>query len=322
MKPISRILCAALIAAGCSVAAIAGPPPLGTVLILVNGQVIEGRVDRVGERYRIVKDGGETWMPAARVQSVCADLPAAYQTLSGRIASRDADGRLRLARWCESVGLRAEAVHETMAALTIRPTYAAAQRYLQHLEEPPVVQAAAIAPAPAPTAAPEPPPVDVGAEALKRFTTKVQPLLMNACANCHAGPTATAFKLQRVYPGGGDTRVVTYWNLATAAAQIDPANPAASKLLTLATTVHGGGTIAPIHDKLPYKTLQDWVTLVAAERRPQTATPAAKPQMVEPVVETKVEKEPGPADPFDPTIFNRQHHPNPAGPGDSDPKRP
>jgi hypothetical protein len=300
-------------------------------LILDNGQVMEGRVDRVGERYRVVKDGGETWLPATRVQSVCNDLAAAYQTLSGRFGANDADAHLRLARWCESVGLREQALTETKAALTLKPNHAAAQRYWQHLQEPPIIPVAATVTAPAPPPAPEPPPVEVGSEALKRFTLKVQPLLMNACARCHAGRTATVFKLQRVYAGDPNHRAATFWNLAAAAAHIDLANPNGSKLLTMAGSGHGGDPTPPIRDKAPHKTLEDWVTLVATDRRQQQGSPAPKPQPAETTSadikpENKPEKEKanGPVDPFDPAIFNRQHHPNPAeaGAGDAEPKRP
>jgi hypothetical protein len=320
MKPVSCFFLTVLF----SVAATAAPPSVGTMLILDNGQVLEGRIDRVGERYRVVKDGGETWLPATRVQAVCADLTAAYHTLSSRIGATDADGRLRLARWCESVGLREHAILETNAALSIQPNHAAAKRYSQHLHEPPVVQTAATTPTPTPLPVSEPPPVEVSAEALKRFTTRVQPLLMNACAKCHAGPTAAAFKLQRVYPGDPNHRTATYWNLAATAVHIDSANLNASKLLTLAATVHGGESTPLVRDRAPYKTLEDWAQLIAAERRPKKATsvPSTRPQLVESVTETKTEKEVGPTDAFDPAIFNRQHHPNPTSPGDVESKRP
>jgi hypothetical protein len=148
---------------------------------------------------------------------------------------------------------------------------------------------------------------------------------MNACARCHAAPTATAFKLQRVYPNEFN-RSATYWNLAAAAAHIDAANPSASKLLTLAVGGHGGDSMPPIRNKMPLKTLEDWVTLVASERRPQTQMASPRTQSAETTSEaqseTKSEKVNGPVDPFDPVIFNRQHHPNSAGPGDAEPKRP
>src|SRR5262249_56184559 len=91
MKPISRFILVAIFAAATTVVATTAPPSLGTVVILDNGQVIEGRVERVGERYRLIKDGGETWLPATRVQFVCPDLPAAYRPLSERIGAPDAE---------------------------------------------------------------------------------------------------------------------------------------------------------------------------------------------------------------------------------------
>jgi hypothetical protein len=320
MKPISCVLVAGLWAS-----VVGAAPPLGTVLVLDNGQVIEGQIERVGERYRVVKDGGETWLPAAHVQAVCADLTAAYQSLSHRIEATDTEGHLRLARWCESVGLREQALTEAKAALKIKPTHAAAQRFWQHLQEPPVVQAVATAPAPPPSPPPEPTPVEVGAEGLKRFTAQIQPLLMNACVKCHAAPMATTFKLQRVYPGDLNHRTATYWNLSSAAAHVDPANPQTSKLLGFAGTGHGGDALPPIRNKVPLKILEDWVSLVASERRPQTpASPKPPPAVTtaEAKVETKPEKTAGPADPFDPAIFNRQHHASPPVSHDADPKRP
>jgi hypothetical protein len=297
MTPLSPLLLAAVLAA----------PPGGKALVLDNGQVIEGQVDRVGDRYRVVKDGGETFLPATRVRAVCPDLAAAHQTLSGAVGATDADGRLRLARWCESVGLRAQAIAEAKAAGTLKPGRADIQRYLTHLQSATVVQTSATTTA-APPSVPELPPVQVGADVLRRFTTKVQPILMNACASCHVGEQS--FRLQRVFADGLTHRGGTQFNLSAAVAQVDGAIPAASKLLKLAVSAHGGAAAPPLRDKdaPPYKALEEWVALVAVERRPPTPPrPAVAPVIDEPV--KPVADAPKPvADPFDPATFNRQHH--------------
>src|SRR5437764_636717 len=74
-------------------------------------------------------------------------------------------------------------------------------------------------------------PADCSAEALKLFSTKVQPILSNACAGCHAGNKGGSFDLR-----GSDLQ----FNLAAAAKQLDRANIAKSPLLLRAVTAHGG----------------------------------------------------------------------------------
>jgi hypothetical protein len=302
------------------------PPASGRALLLANGLVIEGEITRIDDQYRIVRDGGTTWLPADRSAVLCADLSGAYQVLRGRTDARNPDARLRLARWCERMGLREQAVAEVRVALAIRPHHVDAQRFLKHLQSPAtIVQAAATAPAPPPPAVPEPPPVEVGAEALKRFVTKVQPVLMNACATCHAAPTATAFRLQRVYADGLNNRPATHANLAATAAHVDRAHPARSKLLTMATTAHGGGTIPPLRDRsVPaFRQLDEWAAMMAPDAAP---TPATAPPPADAEVGTESANAPPapakeqpadkPDDPFDPAIFNRQHHPEPPKPAE------
>src|SRR5262245_54347583 len=82
----------------------------GRILLLENQRVLEGDVTRVGDRYRVRRDGGETLLPANRVLAVCADLNGAYRLLRDRIEPRDAAARLSLARWCDANGLRPEAM--------------------------------------------------------------------------------------------------------------------------------------------------------------------------------------------------------------------
>src|SRR5205823_2222132 len=104
-------------------------------------------------------------------------------------------------------------------------------------------------------------PTECGAEAFKRFATKVQPVLMNTCASCHAGAHASKFRLERVYSDSQNARLGTQRNLAAAMALIDRAKPAASPLLQLATTAHGGAAVPPLRDRVvpAFKQLDDWV---------------------------------------------------------------
>ena len=95
----SLVLLGILVALGGSLARAAEPPPSldrGKVLILKNEYTMEGDIERVGERYRVRRKIGETWVPAERVLALTASLPDAYAYLRERINRDDADERLRL----------------------------------------------------------------------------------------------------------------------------------------------------------------------------------------------------------------------------------
>ncbi|HEY1377419.1 MAG TPA: hypothetical protein VGF55_11530, partial [Gemmataceae bacterium] len=168
-------------------------------------------------------------------------------------------------------------------------------------------------------------PVECGAEAFKLFATKVQPVLMNVCAGCHAGDKAGKFRLERVYADSLNARPATQANLAAVMAVIDREKPAGSPLLQRATAAHGGAVVPPLRDRdVPaFKHLDEWVRLVSSDTS-SPAAPAAATEVVgtaapvPPAAEKsdfgaggpKKDVAAAPKDPFDPTIFNQQHHPD------------
>src|SRR5438094_10065798 len=84
----------------------------GRVLLLDNGHLLEGEVTRVGDQYRVRRQVGETWVPADKARCLCDSLEQAYLYLRGQANAGDPDERLRLARWCQLHGLRAQALAE------------------------------------------------------------------------------------------------------------------------------------------------------------------------------------------------------------------
>jgi hypothetical protein len=318
---------------------LAGPPAAG-VLLLDNQRILQGEVERRGDQYLVRRDGGETAVPAARVLAALPDLDAAYRFLREKTDANDVDARLRLARWCDMNGLRAQAAAEAKTALDLSPGRAIVQATYQQFER----KAAAPAPPPAPpaklpaavvAAAEFAEPIECGAESFKRFATKVQPVLMNACASCHAGDRAGKFRLEKVFSDSLNSRPATQRNLNAALAAIDRAKPAASGLLQQAVTAHGGAALPPLRDRgVPgYKHLDEWVklTLSDASAPPMPMTPPVEPakEIVGTAASTpgeaaksefgadkaKKDAPAGPKDPFDPAIFNRQHHPEVEKPG-------
>jgi hypothetical protein len=313
--------------------ALAAPPATG-VLLLDNQRVLQGEVERRGEQYLIRRDGGETAVPAARVLAALPDLDAAYQFLRDKTDAKDADARLRLARWCDTNGMRTQAAAEAKAAAELAPGRAIVQAAYQQFQR----KAAAPTPPPSPpaklpaavvAAAETAEPIECGAEAFKRFATKVQPVLMNACASCHAGDHVGKFRLERVFSDSLNSRPATQRNLNATLATIDRAKPAASGLLQQAVTAHGGAALPPLRDRgVPgYKHLDEWVklTLNDSSAPPAPMAPAAEPskEIVGTTATTpadagqsdfgaskpKKDAPAGPKDPFDPAIFNGQYHP-------------
>lgn len=243
-------------------------PRKGKILILKNEYTMQGDIERIGDRYRVRRKVGETWVPAERVLALTESLPDAYALLRKRINREDADERLRLARWCRANGLREQALTELQAAAVLRPDHAETQRLLQHWKQ----AALKMPPKPVLPVKPQPPVVDpptveVTSESLGLFATRVQPILMNTCASCHATGRGGKFQLTQVYGEGIGNRRTLERNLASVLAQIDLNQPALSRLLLKAVSDHAHIGRAPIRDRqsAPYRTLESWVKRTVAD---------------------------------------------------------
>src|SRR5262249_24876583 len=219
----------------------------------------EGDVERVGDVYRVRRTLGETVVPGERVLRLCASLEEALAFLRTRANLNDPDERLRLASWCHQHGLRAEALAEVQEAVRLRPGHAETRRLLEHLKQ------AAKPPAPTTTSETELPPspalaVDLTEEALGQFASRVQPILMNTCASCHAAGKGGAFRLTRAYDTTVLNRKTTEQNLAAVLTQIDFSQPQASRLLTKAVSDHARTGQAPLKGRqaAAYRPLEDW----------------------------------------------------------------
>jgi hypothetical protein len=305
------ILAAAL--AGLALRAAEPAPAAGKVLLLDNDRVLEGDIERVGDQYRVRRPLGEAWVPANKALCLCATLADAYACLRRRANLNDPDERLRLARWCHLHGLRTEALAEVTAAVDLRPDHAETRRLLSSLQHAAAPTSAARA-KPDARPAPDLPPPDLSAESLCAFRSRVQPVLMNACASCHATGHGGAFQLTRIYEDGGSNRKLVQRNLAAVLAQVNPRAPAGSPLLTKAVSAHDGKMAqAPLKGRQApaFRVLEDWVQQTLANN-PQLQELAA----AAPPPEPKAPPEPAPKEP---AAF---HAENPAAPETAPPKSP
>jgi hypothetical protein len=297
MKTLIRFYASAL-AAATSIAAMSPPADAqlphqtGHVLLLESEGIVEGAIVKEGDKYRIRREAGETVLPAATVLCLCDTMDQAYAFLRSRANLHDADERMRLARWCHLHGLRRQAVTEAEAAVKLRPQSPETQRLLQNFQDtaivpnPPTVSSAMVGPVPVPPVA-SAPAIEVNAEALGQFITKVQPVLMNTCINCHQAGHGGPFRLTRALEGGVLNRRATQQNLNAVLEQIDREHPEISPLLLKAVGIHGSASHPPLKSRQTpaYRNLEEWVkgTLASnpllADRVNAAATVAVLPEL-------------------------------------------
>ena len=301
----------------------AAAPNRGKVLLLENERTLEGDVERLDDQYRVRRTVGETWVPAGRVLCLCQSNEEAYAWLRARANLHDPDERLRLAQWCHLHELREQALAEVTAAARLRPEHAQTQRLLASLQRTAAPLRPA-PPAPEPPPAPPPlPPVEVTQEALSLFATRVQPVLLNACASCHASGRGGNFRLSRPHGSESAGPKTLQQNLAAALAQINFEQPPTSPLLLKAVSAHGEMREAPLRGRqlAAFQALENWVKVtlagnphlrpapaVASAAAPRPTAPETPPPPPAPA-ERAPEAPPASTDPYDPAVFNQQMNP-------------
>lgn len=311
----------------------------GKVLVLDNDRTLEGDIDRLDNQYRVRRSAGITWVPTEKVLKLCRDKADALAFLRTRANLQDPDERLRLARWCHLQGLRDEALTEVKAAVELRADHAESQRLLRYLSQSVrhAPQATASA-TPAPkTPYKEPPAITITGDSLGQFATRIQPILMNACARCHAATGHEgAFRLERSSGQGLASRRSLQVNLAAVLAQLHSKQPERSPLLVKAMSAHGPTSEAPLKGRQAeaFAVMEDWVRATLANNPhlqdaiAAAPTPVQKPTPPPPPPPPGKEEKPAtpetpagvrdipplieqeePESEYDPLPFNRQMHP-------------
>ena len=301
--------------------ATAKPATKGKVLLLENDRVLEGDIELVGDRYKIKRTIGETWLPTNNVVRLCPSMDDAYLFLRSRTNLEDADERLKLVSWCVRYGLKERALEEAAAAVQLRPEHAPSIRLMTHLKSSidqdqlrKEINTVVVS-----DEAPTVLPIEVANDSLSVFATRIQPILMNTCATCHSTGKGGNFKLQRVYGLAKPNTKNLQQNLAAVLGQVNLQQPDNSPFLGKALTLHGGATKAPIkgRESETYKLLEDWVRMTtvrhaiaqvdsspSAFAEEKAGVKSTKPTT--PLKEKEGEKE---ANPFDPEVFNKLFNP-------------
>jgi hypothetical protein len=256
-----------------------GPAPQEGVVLLRNGEAIEGKISRVGELYYVAVARGEIRVKAAEVEFCCPSLEEGYREKRAAIQSGDVHAHLRLAEWCLRHNLLGPAGRELSAALEADPHHpmiGLLERRLQMAVEPPPQRL----PSKPITQAPSFEELDrlvrsMPPGSVETFTQTIQPLLLNHCgaAGCHGPQSHSEFRLLRIPLGRPPTRRLTQRNLQAVLAWVDREDPAASRLLTVPIRPHGTARKAIFSGGQAgqYKRMVDWVCLLS--KRPGAGVP-------------------------------------------------
>jgi hypothetical protein len=213
-----------------------------------------------------------------------------------------------------------EALAEAQAAVRMRDRFTAAEQMLRSLES--MARLKAVTPDPAPTppesaakdTVTDVPVIEYNSESYPLFASKVNAILMNACASCHSREDVKAFKLTRLGGRSGMTK-----NLMAALAQVNPAVPSASPLLAKAATPHGSATEAPFKTKShpAYRNLETWARFARAPEgtaAPEDSFAAGHPTETRKQADPFADKPTGPVSPASGDSFGQESKSTPPKP--------
>src|SRR5271168_3040517 len=99
----------------------AAPSPSSTVLSLYDGRVYQGKIQVDDSGYSVFQNGGVLRFRKELVEGAFGSIREVYRFKSERVPARDPDERLKLARWCLSHRLNAEAKGQLLAVLELSP---------------------------------------------------------------------------------------------------------------------------------------------------------------------------------------------------------
>ncbi len=219
--------------------------PRPGVLLLANGEVIQGEITRAGDFFHVVVPNGEIRVKGSDVEARCDNLEEGYRFKRSNLRADVALEHLQLGQWCERHGLLDHAEQELAEAVAIEPKHPLADLLRRRIE---IARRPAKPPAPSAASAP-----GVSASELDRlvrglpsgvvesFAQSVQPVLSNNCtaAGCHGPQTTSRLNFMKAPAGQPAGRRVTQRNLYAALQWIDRKDPAKSPLLTAPLGPHG-----------------------------------------------------------------------------------
>ena len=103
-------------------------------VLLRNGGVFHGRLQKDGNTILVVKKNGNLRLKSSSVRFVGDSMDTLYRLQSQTLLSEDLEGHARLANWCLRQGLLESAEKELLEVLVRRPNHPKASRLMRHLK--------------------------------------------------------------------------------------------------------------------------------------------------------------------------------------------
>lgn len=266
----------------------AAPPPgqaqKDLILVLLSGEVIQGEVSQLDDRYLVVLPTGRIFVPVSNVEIVCNTLDEAYRYRKSRMGQGQVQDHAELAQWCERHGLDAAAREQLQIAKRLNPNHPIVGLVERRLAT--ALESAEAEVSEDAENSGEPTPQQLADFAaglphgtVESFTRVVQPLLLNRCATagCHTDRSGSEFRLERSRPGTPLSQTSTQRNLLATLKLMDSRAPEQSELLRPTKCPHRLRTEATLSLSRTgqYKFLVAWVNLLAKRLPAQPATAAA-----------------------------------------------
>ena len=247
------------------------------ILLLRNGQIIAGQIQRNGDYYLVIQPDQETQVRAADVEFSCRDLREGYRQKKAAMQINDVEQHLQLSLWCERHGLLDCATDELNAVEALdrdHPMISVLRRRLKlEMHQQKTTRR--------PTESGPPPPSDEQLDSMTRamppgtvesFVEVVQPILLNHCPGAvgFALPDHKHLQLMRPPLGERPSRRITQRNLYAVLQCIDCNNPGESPLLKASVGSGAAAAVGSFPGKFSsqYHELVQWIYLVAQKPMP------------------------------------------------------
>jgi len=258
--------------------------PRAGVLLLNNGELIEGTITASGDRYDVSGRDSEIRIKRSEVAYAGRDAHECYLHKRAGIEEGRVQDHLELTEWCLKNSLVEPAEKELAAARAADP-----QHPKIRLLEPRLELARQAPRQPPPPLAHEKAAMsqldvvvrNLPGGSMENFTNGIQPMLLNYCAKsgCHGPRSSGLLKLERIPPNRLAGRHATQSNLQAVLAMVNRESPQDSKLLSAPIRPHGNLKLPVFTDReqTQYKQLVQWVYQVSS----------AKPALPRPTLEER-----------------------------------
>ncbi|MDD4269862.1 MAG: hypothetical protein GXY25_22665 [Pirellulaceae bacterium] len=267
------------------------PPaePTRAVLVLRNGEVLQGRISQVDDRFRVDLEAGSLFVSAAEVEMCCTSLEEAYRLKASQVGFNQAHDHARLAQWCQHQGLDQQAEHELQITRRLDPTHPLIGLVERRLAAARTERRPSAPAETRPNSEPSPLQLNEFVAGLPQGTTEsftrvIQPILLNRCATagCHTSRAENSFKLDRPPTGAPISQRSTQRNLYAVLQLIDRAAPDRSELISPQRCPHRIDTDAmlSLSRSGQYRYLVAWVHALAGNpngSQPAASAPPATP---------------------------------------------